>query len=98
MTRFAADYGGLLSLNRRLQCGTSSEDDVDDNLACWDDDGGWVRRWRNEMLSFGGRGSFVMMVFLETGNIVPDLDNDYDLITGATETGVVRPRVRRGNE
>jgi hypothetical protein len=50
------------------------------------------------MLSFGGRGSFVMMVFLETGNIVPDLDNDCDLLTGATETGVVRPHVRRGNE
>ena len=56
-TRFAADRGGLLSVARRLRCGTSSEDGADDNLACWHDGGGCVRWWGNEMLSSGGRGS-----------------------------------------
>ena len=66
-TRFAADCDSLLYLTRRLRCGTSSEEDADDNLACWYDGGGYVRGWCNEMLSSSRRSSSVLMGLLETG-------------------------------
>ena len=66
-TRFAADRGGLLSLARRLQCGTSSEDGADDNSACWHDGGGCVRGWATRCCRPAGADHLLLMGGLETG-------------------------------